>query len=154
MSAFDPKRTCAESFRCGAILGSDFIDCQLCPGTIYQAPGLHRVDRWRPVVANKAKYVDLFVALGNVGRVIEIFNPNRWMILARWAQIKLVGSKYRAHFPIMTLHPAANSIRFFAIWSKLKLLSFPPRMSFPPKMIWWQKRDATHARHCIRRPQL
>jgi len=108
MSAFDPKRTCAESFRCGAILGSDLIDCQLCPGTIYQAPGLHRVDRWRPVVANKAKYVDLFVALGNVGRVIEIFNPNRWMILARWAQIKLVGSKYRAHFPIMTLHPAAQ----------------------------------------------
>jgi hypothetical protein len=54
-------------------------------------------------VANKAKYVDLIVALqpsmfswnpsvtGNVGRMIEIYNPNRWMTFGGMGSNKLVG---------------------------------------------------------------
>src|SRR5215469_11569393 len=45
-----------------------------------------------------------------------------------------------------------NSIRFFAIWSKPKLLSFLPRMGCPPKIVWKLTRNATHVRHCIRLP--
>ena len=36
----------------------------------------------------------------------------------------------------MTRIPERNSIRFFTIWLKLKLLSFPARMSLPPKIVW------------------
>jgi hypothetical protein len=54
-------------------------------------------------VANKVKYVDLIVALqpsmfswnpsvtGNVGRMIEIYNPNRWMTFGGMGSNKLVG---------------------------------------------------------------
>jgi len=54
-------------------------------------------------IANKAKYVDLIVALqpsmfswnpsvtGNVGRMIEIYNPNRWMTFGGMGSNKLVG---------------------------------------------------------------
>ena len=54
-------------------------------------------------VANKAKYVDLIIALqpstfswnpsvtGNVGRMIEIYNPNRWMTFGGMGSNKLVG---------------------------------------------------------------
>ena len=54
-------------------------------------------------VANKAKYIDLIVALqpsmfswnpsvtGNVGRMIEIYNPNRWMTFGGMGSNKLVG---------------------------------------------------------------
>ena len=54
-------------------------------------------------VANKAKYVDLIVALqpsmfswnpsvtGNVGRMIEIYNPNRWMTFGGMGSNKLAG---------------------------------------------------------------
>jgi hypothetical protein len=54
-------------------------------------------------VANKAKYVDLIVALqpsmlswnpsvtGNVGRMIEIYNPNPWMTFGGMGSKKLVG---------------------------------------------------------------
>jgi len=54
-------------------------------------------------VANKAKYVDLIVALqpsmfswnppvtGNVGRMIEIYNPNPWMTFGGMGSNKLVG---------------------------------------------------------------
>ena len=54
-------------------------------------------------VANKAKYVDLIVALqpsmfswnpsvtGNVGRMIEIYNPNRWVTFGGMGSNKLVG---------------------------------------------------------------
>jgi hypothetical protein len=54
-------------------------------------------------VANKAKYVDLIVALqpsmfswnpsvtGNVGRMVEIYNPNRWMTFGGMGSNKLVG---------------------------------------------------------------
>jgi hypothetical protein len=54
-------------------------------------------------VANKAKYVDLIIALqpsmfswnppvtGNVGRVIEIYNPNPWMTFGGMGSKKLFG---------------------------------------------------------------
>jgi hypothetical protein len=54
-------------------------------------------------VANKAKYIDLIVALqpsmlswnpsvtGNVGRMIEIYNPNPWMTFGGMGSKKLVG---------------------------------------------------------------
>jgi hypothetical protein len=54
-------------------------------------------------VANKAKYVDLIVALqpsmlswnpgvtGNVGRIIEIYNPTPWMTFGGMGSKKLVG---------------------------------------------------------------
>jgi len=54
-------------------------------------------------VANKAKYVDLIVALqpsmlswnpsvtGSVGRMIEIYNPNPWMTFGGMGSKKLVG---------------------------------------------------------------
>jgi hypothetical protein len=54
-------------------------------------------------VANKAKYVDLIVALqpsmfswnpsvtGNVGRMVEIYNPSRWMTFGGMGSNKLVG---------------------------------------------------------------
>jgi hypothetical protein len=54
-------------------------------------------------VANKAKYVDLIVALqpsmlswnpsvtGNVGRIIEIYNPIPWMTFGGMGSKKLVG---------------------------------------------------------------
>jgi hypothetical protein len=55
-------------------------------------------------VANKAKYVDLIIALqpsmlswnppvtGNVGRMIEIYNPNPWMTFGGMGSKKLSGS--------------------------------------------------------------
>ena len=55
-------------------------------------------------VANKAKYVDLIVALqpsmlswnpsvtGSVGRMIEIYNPNPWMTFGGMGSKKLFGS--------------------------------------------------------------
>jgi hypothetical protein len=54
-------------------------------------------------VANKAKYVDLIIALqpsmlswnppvtGNVGRMIEIYNPNPWMTFGGMGSKKLSG---------------------------------------------------------------
>jgi hypothetical protein len=54
-------------------------------------------------VANKAKYVDLIIALqpsmlswnppvtGKVGRMIEIYNPNPWMTFGGMGSKKLVG---------------------------------------------------------------
>jgi hypothetical protein len=54
-------------------------------------------------VANKAKYVDLIIALqpsmlswnpsvtGNVGRMIEVYNPNPWMTFGGMGSKKLVG---------------------------------------------------------------
>jgi hypothetical protein len=54
-------------------------------------------------VANKAKYVDLIIALqpsmlswnppvtGNVGRMIEIYNPNPWMTFGGMGSKKLFG---------------------------------------------------------------
>jgi len=54
-------------------------------------------------VANKAKHVDLIVALqpsmfswnpsvtGNVGRMVEIYNPNRWMTFGGMGSNKLAG---------------------------------------------------------------
>src|SRR3974390_756402 len=54
-------------------------------------------------VANKAKYIDLIVALqpsmlswnpsvtGNVGRMIEIYNPTPWMTFGGMGSKKLVG---------------------------------------------------------------
>ena len=56
-------------------------------------------------VANKAKYVDLIIALqpsmfswnpsvtGNVGRMIEIYNPNPWMTFGGMGSNKLSGPK-------------------------------------------------------------
>src|SRR6266581_9787101 len=54
-------------------------------------------------VANKAKYIDVIIALqssmlswnpnvtGRVGRMIEIYNPNRWMTFGGMGSNKLVG---------------------------------------------------------------
>jgi hypothetical protein len=70
-------------------------------------------------VANKAKYVDLIVALqpsmfswnpsvtGNVGRMVEIYNPNRWMTFGGMGSNKLVGPniEYIANYDS---HPGAQ----------------------------------------------
>jgi hypothetical protein len=70
-------------------------------------------------VANKAKYVDLIVALqpsmfswnpsvtGKVGRMVEIYNPNRWMTFGGMGSNKLVGPniEYIANYDS---HPGAQ----------------------------------------------
>src|SRR6516162_407601 len=48
----------------------------------------------------------------------------------------------------MTRIPERNSIQSFAVWSKLKLLSFPPRM------LQRLKCNVTHVRLCIRSRRL
>ena len=48
---------------------------------------------------------------------------------------------------IHTLEP--SSVQSFAVWSKLKLLSFRLKMSLQ-KMLWRLKCNAAHVRHCIR----
>jgi hypothetical protein len=50
----------------------------------------------------------------------------------------------------MTRIRERNSIRSFAVWSKLKLLSFPPRRSRPPRIFLRLNGNATHVQHCIR----
>jgi hypothetical protein len=76
----------------------------------HQPPGTHTVvvgyslgANSSVFVANKAKYVDLIVALqpsmfswnppvtGNVGRMIEIYNPNPWMTFGGMGSNKLSG---------------------------------------------------------------
>src|SRR6516165_10116753 len=52
----------------------------------------------------------------------------------------------------MTRTRERNSIRSFAIWSRLKLLSFPPRRSWPSRIFLRLRRNATHVRHCISSP--
>ena len=70
-------------------------------------------------VANKAKYVDLIVALqpsmlswnpsvtGNVGRMIEIYNPNPWMTFGGMGSKKLVGPKIE-YIANSDSHPGAQ----------------------------------------------
>src|SRR6516164_334070 len=50
----------------------------------------------------------------------------------------------------MTRIRERNSIRSFAIWSKLKLRSFPPRRNGPPTISLRLNGNATHVRRCIR----
>jgi hypothetical protein len=76
----------------------------------HQPPGTHTVvvgyslgANSSVFVANKAKYVDLIIALqpsmfswnppvtGNVGRMIEIYNPNPWMTFGGMGSNKLSG---------------------------------------------------------------
>ena len=91
-----------------------------------QAPGTHTVvvgyslgANSSVFVANKAKYVDLIIALqpsmlswnppvtGKVGRMIEIYNPNPWMTFGGMGSKKLVGEniEYIANYDS---HPGAQ----------------------------------------------
>jgi hypothetical protein len=70
-------------------------------------------------VANKAKYVDLIIALqpsmlswnppvrGNVGRMIEIYNPNPWMTFGGMGSKKLVGDNIE-YIANSDSHPGAQ----------------------------------------------
>lgn len=70
-------------------------------------------------VANKAKYVDLIIALqpsmlswnpsvtGKVGRMIEIYNPNPWMTFGGMGSKRLVGENIE-YIANNDLHPGAQ----------------------------------------------
>jgi hypothetical protein len=82
-------------------------------------------------VANKAKYVDLIVALqpsmfswnpsitGNVGRMVEIYNPNRWMTFGGMGSTNW-SAQTSSTLPTMTRIQERNSIRNFTALSKKK----------------------------------
>ena len=98
-------------------------------------------------VANKVKYVDLIVALqpsmfswnpsvtGNVGRMVEIYNPNPLMTFGGMGSQTNWLDQTSSTLPTMTRIRARNSIRSFTAWSKLKWRGFPPRRSFPLKIV-------------------
>ena len=71
---------------------------------------------------------------GNVGRMIEIYNPNPLMTFGGMGSNKLVGPNIE-YIANMTRIRARNSIRSFTAWSKLKWLGFPPRRSLPLKIV-------------------
>ncbi len=76
---------------------------RLPPGTRTLVVGYSLGANSSVFVANKAKYVDEIIALqpsmlswnpsvtGNVGRMIEIYNPNRWMTFGGMGSKKLIG---------------------------------------------------------------
>jgi hypothetical protein len=91
-----------------------------------QAPGTHTVvvgyslgANSSVFVANKAKYVDLIIALqpsmlswnppvtGKVGRIIEIYNPNPWMTFGGMGSKKLVGENIE-YITNYDSHPGAQ----------------------------------------------
>jgi hypothetical protein len=128
----------------------------------HQPPGTHTVvvgyslgANSSVFVANKAKYVDLIVALqpsmfswnppvtGNVGRMIEIYNPNPAMTFGGWAQINC-RDQTSSTSQTTTHIRGRNSIQSSTVWSKPKLPNFPPRT------LQRLKCNVTHVRLCIR----
>jgi hypothetical protein len=87
-------------------------------------------------VANKAKYVDLIVALqpsmlswnpgvtGNVGRIIEIYNPTPWMTFGGMGSKKLVGPNIE-YIANNDSHPGAqfNPVFFNLVKTEVAKLS-------------------------------
>jgi hypothetical protein len=91
-----------------------------------QAPGTHTIvvgyslgANSSVFVANKAKYVDLIIALqpsmlswnppvtGKVGRIIEIYNPNPWMTFGGMGSKKLIGDNIE-YITNYDSHPGAQ----------------------------------------------
>jgi hypothetical protein len=86
-------------------------------------------------VANKAKYVDLIIALqpsmlswnppvtGNVGRMIEIYNPNPWMTFGGMGSKKLSGSNIE-YIANNDSHPGAQFSSEFRSLVKTEVAKF------------------------------
>jgi hypothetical protein len=86
-------------------------------------------------VANKAKYVDLIIALqpsmlswnppvtGNVGRMIEIYNPNPWMTFGGMGSKKLSGSNIE-YIANNDSHPGAQFSSDFRSLVKTEVAKF------------------------------
>jgi hypothetical protein len=86
-------------------------------------------------VANKAKYVDLIIALqpsmlswnppvrGKVGRMIEIYNPNPWMTFGGMGSKKLVGGKIQ-YIANNDSHPGAQFSSAFRNLVKSEITKF------------------------------
>ena len=114
-------------------------------------------------VANKAKYVDLIVALqpsmfswnpsvtGNVGRMIEIYNPNRWVTFGGMGSNKLVGPNIE-YIANNDSHPGAQFNPVFRNLVKTEVAKLSSEDEPPPKIVWKLKLNATHVRHCTKSP--
>jgi hypothetical protein len=86
-------------------------------------------------VANKAKYVDLIIALqpsmlswnppvtGNVGRMIEIYNPNPWMTFGGMGSKKLSGPNIQ-YIANNDSHPGAQFNSEFRSLVKTEIAKF------------------------------
>ncbi len=97
-------------------------------------------------VANKAKYVDLIIALqpsmfswnpsvtGNVGRMIEIYNPNRWMTFGGMGSNKLVGPNIE-YIANNDSHPGAQFNPVFRNLVKTEVAKFSAENEPPAENI-------------------
>ncbi len=95
-------------------------------------------------VANKAKYVDLIVALqpsmfswnpsvtGNVGRMVEIYNPNRWMTFGGMGSNKLVGPNIE-YIANNDSHPGAQFNSEFRSLVKTEVARLAAEKDAPPE---------------------
>jgi hypothetical protein len=95
-------------------------------------------------VANKAKYVDLIIALqpsmfswnpsvtGNVGRMIEIYNPNRWMTFGGMGSNKLVGPNIE-YIANNDSHPGAQFNPVFRNLVKTEVAKLSSEDESPPE---------------------
>jgi hypothetical protein len=97
-------------------------------------------------VANKVKYVDLIVALqpsmlswnpsvtGNVGRIIEIYNPTPWMTFGGMGSKKLVGSNIE-YIANNDSHPGAQYNPVFRNLVKTEVAKFSAENEPPAENI-------------------
>ena len=95
-------------------------------------------------VANKVKYVDLIIALqpsmfswnpsvtGNVGRMIEIYNPNRWMTFGGMGSNKLVGPNIE-YIANNDSHPGAQFNPVFRNLVKTEVAKLSSEDESPPE---------------------
>jgi hypothetical protein len=95
-------------------------------------------------VANKAKYVDLIVALqpsmfswnpsvtGNVGRMVEVYNPNPWMTFGGMGSNKLVGPNIE-YIANNDSHPGAQFNSEFRNLVKTEVARLAAEKDLPPE---------------------
>jgi hypothetical protein len=95
-------------------------------------------------VANKAKYVDLIVALqpsmfswnpsvtGNVGRMVEVYNPNPWMTFGGMGSNKLVGPNIE-YIANNDSHPGAQFNSKFRNLVKTEVARLAAEKDLPPE---------------------
>ena len=97
-------------------------------------------------VANKAKYVDLIVALqpsmlswnprvtGNVGRMIEVYNPNPWMTFGGMGSKKLAGPNIE-YIANNDSHPGAQFNLKFRSLVKTEVARLAAEKDLPPESL-------------------
>ena len=71
---------------------------------------------------------------GNVGRMIEIYNPNPAMTFGGMGSNKLSGPNIE-YIANDDSHPGAQFNSESATWSKLRWLGLLPGRSLPPKIV-------------------